>query len=157
MTTAVRFERGGDRYALRFTYDPTIVAMVKTLPPYAGSWIPTAKVWLVIDAYAEQLAEMMTYGDADRFIRQARTILDRVLHKPDYLHNWRAFELLGIAQAATTEGSVGYLAWVTRAPRGKPSWLCRKGARASSAGRRASQRRGEGLAPWPQWNPGAFT
>jgi hypothetical protein len=54
--TAVRFERRGDLYAIRFGYDPTLVAIIKTIPSFARSWNPTTKEWTVIDAYAPQLA-----------------------------------------------------------------------------------------------------
>ena len=58
--TAVRFERYGGQYIVRFAYDPTIVALIKTVPSYARSWRPTGKVWLVDAMYAEQLAADMS-------------------------------------------------------------------------------------------------
>ena len=59
MSGAVRFERHDDQYVLRFAYDPSLVALVKTVPAYARSWRPTGKVWLVDRFYAEQLARDM--------------------------------------------------------------------------------------------------
>ena len=59
MTAAVRFEQHGERYIVRFAYDPSLVALVKTVPSYARSWRPTGKVWLVDRFYAEQLARDM--------------------------------------------------------------------------------------------------
>jgi hypothetical protein len=59
MTAAVRFERHGDQYVLRFAYDPNLVALVKTVPAYARLWRPTGKVWYVDRFYAEQLARDM--------------------------------------------------------------------------------------------------
>ena len=56
MSGAVRFERHGDQYVLRLAYDPSLVALVKTVPAYARSWRPTGKVWLVDRFYGEQLA-----------------------------------------------------------------------------------------------------
>ena len=32
MTAAVHFDRQGDRYAVRFGYDPTLVALSKSVP-----------------------------------------------------------------------------------------------------------------------------
>jgi hypothetical protein len=59
VSAAVRFERHGDQYVLRFAYDPNLVALVKTVPAYARSWRPTGKVGLVDRFYAEQLARDM--------------------------------------------------------------------------------------------------
>jgi hypothetical protein len=59
MTGAVRFERRGDRYAIRFSFDPIIVALIKTVPGYARSWHPATKTWFVDATYAKQLARDM--------------------------------------------------------------------------------------------------
>jgi len=37
MIAAVRFDRRGDGYAIRFSFDPMIVALIKTIPAYARS------------------------------------------------------------------------------------------------------------------------
>ena len=60
MTAAVRFDRFGDQYVIRFSFDPTIVALIKTIPVYARSWNPDTKVWRISDVYAEQLAADMS-------------------------------------------------------------------------------------------------
>lgn len=60
MTTAVRFERtSGGQYALTFTYDATLIAIVKTVPSCARTWDPTRKLWFVAGGYAEQVAHDM--------------------------------------------------------------------------------------------------
>ena len=41
-----------------------------------------------------------TLANVDQTICQARTVLNRMLREPDYLHKWRPFELDGIATAA---------------------------------------------------------
>lgn len=60
MTAAVLFDRLGDQYVIRFSFDPTIVALIKTIAVYARSWNPDTKVWRISDIYAEQLATDMT-------------------------------------------------------------------------------------------------
>ena len=60
MTAAVRFDRFGDQYVIRFSFDPTIVALIKTIPVYARSWNPDMKVWRISDVYVEQLAADMS-------------------------------------------------------------------------------------------------
>jgi hypothetical protein len=54
--TAIVFERRGDVYAIRFAYDPVLVALLKTVPPHARSWNPATKEWRVSVNYAGQLA-----------------------------------------------------------------------------------------------------
>ena len=58
-TTAVRFERHGGDYAVRFAYDATLVAIVKAVPACARSWDPARKLWFVAGGYAEQVAHDM--------------------------------------------------------------------------------------------------
>jgi hypothetical protein len=55
MTTEVWFGRRGDEYAIRFC-NPSLIALLETLPAYARSWNPDTDEWLVDGAYAAWLA-----------------------------------------------------------------------------------------------------
>ena len=59
MSTAVRFEKRGDKYAVTFAYNPNIVALIKTVPAGARSWKPDAKLWFIDAGYAPSLAASM--------------------------------------------------------------------------------------------------
>jgi hypothetical protein len=58
MATAVRFTaRGTLHYSVTFTYDPTVVAIVKTVPAYARTYEPATKMWMVDADHAQTLAD----------------------------------------------------------------------------------------------------
>ncbi len=59
MTIAVSFERWANKYALRFAYNPDLVALVKTVPSSSRSWDPEARLWLVDAYHALRLAHHM--------------------------------------------------------------------------------------------------
>lgn len=62
MNTPVVFDRHGDTYTVTFSYDPDIVAVIKTLPGYARSWSPHTKHWFVDDDHAGLAAALRELG-----------------------------------------------------------------------------------------------
>jgi hypothetical protein len=130
--TAVRFERRGDRYALRFTYDPTIVALIKTIPAYTRSWNPTAKIWLVIDAYAEPLGAYVGLGAQSRNVRSGSRGLDGVRVYQSTRVNNRS-----VLIPVRTRFRVCRPSWIRSTPQGR----CRgSGARTRHCGSRRCRR-----------------
>ena len=58
--TAVMFDRRGETYAVRFSYDPTLVDLLKsTVPSYARRWSPPRREWFVEAIYARELADTL--------------------------------------------------------------------------------------------------
>jgi hypothetical protein len=56
VSAAVRFQRVGADYAVKFRYDPDAVALVKALPTWARRWDPLTKAWYIDVGHAEELA-----------------------------------------------------------------------------------------------------
>lgn len=60
MTTTVTFTVCGAGYTVRFTYNPTLVELIKSMVPhYSRSWDPAAKQWTIDAIYAPALAAAM--------------------------------------------------------------------------------------------------
>lgn len=90
MMAAVRFTRVADGYRVEFRYDPTVVAVLKTVPARARVWDKALKRWTVFDPYGEMLAgdlarlgyvitgvQRVTHADSDP-AEWARTLFHRV-------------------------------------------------------------------------------
>ena len=55
--TAVKFEKCGPQYAVRFPYNPTVVdALKSSVPAWARTWKPNTKEWIVDATYGPGLA-----------------------------------------------------------------------------------------------------
>lgn len=57
--SAVKFERAGAMFVVRFAYNPALVDLVKLIPGHARKWDPVGKVWMVQAHYASGLAADM--------------------------------------------------------------------------------------------------
>ena len=57
---AVRFDKRGGTYGVTFRYDPELVELLKvTVPPYARSWSPPRREWIIEAVYARELAGIL--------------------------------------------------------------------------------------------------
>ena len=58
--TAVMFERRAGMYVVTFTYDPTVVEMLKlVVPSHARTWSKPRREWLIEIVYGKPLADAL--------------------------------------------------------------------------------------------------
>jgi len=61
MNPTVVFDRVGNGYTVRFSYDPLLVKLLKSrVPSYARTWNSAGKLWTVDSVYAAPLAAAFT-------------------------------------------------------------------------------------------------
>jgi hypothetical protein len=60
MATAIRFTDEGYQYRVEFRYDPTAVAIIKSVPSHAREYDPISKTWTVRHLWARRLADDFT-------------------------------------------------------------------------------------------------
>jgi hypothetical protein len=54
---AVRFDKRGGTYGVTFGYDAELVELLKlSVPPYARSWSPPRREWIIEAVYAREFA-----------------------------------------------------------------------------------------------------
>ena len=77
--TTVLFRRGGDRYTVKFSYDPALVELLKdTVPAWVRSWDPTTKEWTVAAEFGRTLASAIEQaGHRTVGLDESRAAVDR--------------------------------------------------------------------------------
>jgi hypothetical protein len=82
--TAVRFERRGDRTAVTFTYDPTIVEMLKLIvPSYARAWSKQRREWLIEAVYGKPMRWNGSAPSSSDSTRRRPAVMTTSLHGLD--------------------------------------------------------------------------
>ena len=60
MSTVLFSPRSGGIYSVRWSYDPALVDLLKTVVPgHSRSWDPDAKEWTIAAQYAQRLASLV--------------------------------------------------------------------------------------------------